>query len=213
MQPRTYPLADVDVWPDDAPNWPGDATGFKVAGYQQLLRGEPFRGKFRQSFEKPVPFVPNQPERLRFQLPDIAHTFRAGHRIMVQVQSTWFPVIDRNPQRYVENIFKARDADFRKARQRVFRSRRFPSHVTLPVMKAQGDGRVVMVLTQGVEWVLPTFGAYTSSKAALAHMVKMLATELGQYGICVNGVNPDGVVRGSGKVLQDMDLLRQVTIM
>ena len=71
-----------------------------MGGYQQLVRGEPFRGKFRQSFEKPVPFVLNQPELIAFQLPDVAHTFRAGHRIMVQVQSSWFPLTDRNPQTF-----------------------------------------------------------------------------------------------------------------
>ena len=86
---------------------------------QQLVRGEPFRGKFRQSFEKPVPFVLNQPELIAFQLPDVAHTFRAGHRIMVQVQSSWFPLTDRNPQTFGD-IPNAKPSDFVKATQRVF---------------------------------------------------------------------------------------------
>ncbi|MBY0505445.1 MAG: CocE/NonD family hydrolase [Bryobacteraceae bacterium] len=118
----------IDVYPMDYPDYnapPGPAPALppankiQMGGYQQLVRGEPFRGKFRQSFEKPVPFVPNQPERLRFQLPDIAHTFRAGHRIMVQVQSSWFPLTDRNPQTFTD-IPNAKPSDFVKATQRVF---------------------------------------------------------------------------------------------
>jgi len=110
----------IDVWPDDAPNWPGDTTGFKVAGYQQMLRGEPFRGRFRRSFEKPVAFTPNQPDSLRYVMPDVNHTFRKGHRIMVQVQSSWFPLTDRNPQTFVSNIFEAKPEDFVKATMRVY---------------------------------------------------------------------------------------------
>jgi predicted acyl esterase len=90
-----------------------------MGGYQQLVRGEPFRGKFRKSFEKPVPFEPNKPDRITFDLPDVAHTWRAGHRIMVQVQSSWFPLTDRNPQKFLE-IPKAQPADFQKATQRVY---------------------------------------------------------------------------------------------
>jgi predicted acyl esterase len=90
-----------------------------MGGYQQLIRGEPFRGKYRQSFEKPVPFEPGKPDRITFKLPDIAHTFRAGHRIMIQVQSSWFPLTDRNPQKFMD-IPKAQASDFVKATQRVF---------------------------------------------------------------------------------------------
>ncbi len=112
----------IDVFPDNASNWPGDTSGFKVGGYQQLVRGEPFRGKFRRSFERPVPFAPNQPDSIRFSMPDINHTFRKGHRIMVQIQSTWFPHIDRNPQTFVENIFFAKPSDYRPATMRVYHS-------------------------------------------------------------------------------------------
>ena len=112
----------IDVFPDDAPNWPGDSSGFKVGGYQQLVRGEPFRGKFRRSFSKPVSFVPNEPDSIRFTMPDINHTFKKGHRIMVQVQSTWFPHIDRNPQKFVPNIFFAKPSDFQTATMRVYHS-------------------------------------------------------------------------------------------
>ena len=84
-----------------------------------MIRGEPFRGKYRRSFEKPEPFEPGKPDRIRFALPGVAHTFRAGHRIMIQVQSSWFPLTDRNPQKFM-NIPKARDSDFVKATQRLY---------------------------------------------------------------------------------------------
>ena len=116
----------IDVYPGDAPDYnavvqpgaPAAATA-TMGGYQQLIRGEPFRGKFRKSFEKPVPFEPGKPDRITFPLPDIAHTFRAGHRIMVQIQSSWFPLNDRNPQKFMD-IPKALSTDFVKATERVY---------------------------------------------------------------------------------------------
>ena len=104
-----------------------------MGGYQQLVRGEPMRGKFRNSFEKPEPFVPGVVAAVNFRMPDINHTFRRGHRVMVQVQSSWFPLTDRNPQTFV-NIPNARPEDFRVATQRVYRS------------GAQASGIAVMVL-------------------------------------------------------------------
>jgi len=120
----------IDVYPGDYPDFnnppPASAPGVTAApvisqmgGYQQLIRGEPFRGKYRQSLEKPVPFEPGKPDHIKFKLPDVAHTFRAGHRIMIQVQSSWFPLTDRNPQKFM-NIPKAQASDFVKATQRVF---------------------------------------------------------------------------------------------
>ena len=108
-----------------------------MGGFQQLVRGEVMRGKFRASFEKPVPFAPGKPATVKFTLPDVCHTFRSGHKIMVQVQSSWFPMIDRNPQKYVENIFKAKESDFQAATQRIFRTKNFPSHIKLSVVGAQ----------------------------------------------------------------------------
>jgi putative CocE/NonD family hydrolase len=125
----------IDVWPDDAPNWPGDTSGFRVAGYQQMVRGEPFRGKFRRSFAKPVPFVPGRPDSLRFDMPDVNHTFRKRHRIMVQVQSSWFPLTDRNPQTFVPNIFEAGAADFVKATMRVYHAPARASRIEVMVLK------------------------------------------------------------------------------
>ena len=125
----------IDVFPHDYPDYNSPAPGAGAApggmpatpaagaapmgGYQELIRGEPFRGKFRKSFEKPVPFDPNKPDRITFYLPDIAHTWRPGHRIMVQVQSSWFPLTDRNPQKFMD-IPKTPSNDFQKAFERVY---------------------------------------------------------------------------------------------
>jgi len=122
----------IDVYPNDSPDPANNPTGVRMGGYQQLVRGDVFRGKFRKSFEKPEAFVPNQPERIKFSIPDICHAFRPGHRIMIQVQSSWFPLIDRNPQTFVD-IYTAKPSDFQKANQRVYRSAAMASRITLPV--------------------------------------------------------------------------------
>ena len=99
-----------------------------MGGYQMLVRGEPFRGRFRNSFEKPEPFTPGKMEKVEFELPDIYHTFRRGHRIMIQIQSSWFPLGDRNPQTFVD-IGTAKQSDFVKATQRVYRQKNGQSAV------------------------------------------------------------------------------------
>jgi len=124
----------IDVYPDTYPA-PEVAEGEPVAsvpmgGYQQLVRGEPFRGKYRESFESPEPFVPGEPAELSFDLPDVYHAFRRGHSIMIQIQSSWFPLVDRNPQKFMD-IPKASGDDFQKATQRVYRSSSRPSSVTM----------------------------------------------------------------------------------
>jgi putative CocE/NonD family hydrolase len=124
----------IDVYPADYPDPKPNPTGVRMGGYQQLVRGDVMRGKFRNSFEKPEPFVAGQATAVKFSLPDVCHTFRRGHRIMMQVQSSWFPLVDRNPQTFVD-IYTARDADFQKATQRVYRSPELPSRLvaqTLP---------------------------------------------------------------------------------
>ena len=130
----------VDVYPDDYPLQPeekaqggsGAATHSMMGGYQQLVRGEPFRGKFRKSFSRPEPFIPGQVDKVEFPMPDVFHTFRRGHRIMVQVQSTWFPLVNRNPQTFVD-VNEAGDADYRKATERVWRTLERPSLVRVDV--------------------------------------------------------------------------------
>jgi putative CocE/NonD family hydrolase len=125
----------VDVFPDSS-----DAAA--QPDFQMMVRSEVFRGRFRNSFEKPEPFVSGKPARLRFELLDVLHRFQKGHRLMVQIQSTWFPLVDRNPQKFVPNIHFAKPEDFQKAVHRVYRS---PEHATslrvgvLPAVKSPGS--------------------------------------------------------------------------
>ena len=107
---------------------------YPMEGYQMLVRGEVMRGKFRNSFEKPEPFTPNKVEEVKFYMPDVAHTFKKGHRIMVQIQSSWFPLVDRNPQKF-ENIYEANDKDFQKANIKIYHDAKHPSSIILPVIK------------------------------------------------------------------------------
>jgi putative CocE/NonD family hydrolase len=133
----------IDVYPSEYPNLNavnekvGDVAPpvMNMAGYQQLVRGEPLRGKFRNSFEIPQPFIPGKLESLSYSMPDINHTFRRGHRIMVQVQSSWFPLTDLNPQKFMD-IPKANPEDFQKATQRIYRA------------PGQSSGIAVQVLTK-----------------------------------------------------------------
>jgi uncharacterized protein len=106
---------------------------FRIDGLEQLVRGEPFRGKFRRSFEMPEPFTPGKVEEINFTMPDINHTFRRGHRIMVQVESSWFPLTDRNPQTFI-NIPDAKPSDFAAATERVYRSQEQASGVVVEVL-------------------------------------------------------------------------------
>ena len=110
----------IDVYPNDYPDPDPNPKGVYMGGYQQLVRGEPFRGKFRNSLSKPEPFTPGKMEKIEFWMPDVLHTFRSGHRIMVQIQSSWFPLVDRNPQQFLD-IPNAKPSDFQKAMERVLR--------------------------------------------------------------------------------------------
>lgn len=134
----------IDVYPHDrseaadSGSSGGNDAGLppvaSLAGYQQLVRGWPLRGKFRNSFEQPEPFEPGIVAAVTFNMPDVNHVFRRGHRVMVQLQSTWFPVIDRNPQTFV-NIPTAIRDDYRPATQRVIRSQTQPSGVEVHVLR------------------------------------------------------------------------------
>ena len=117
----------IDVYPD---KFESDPT---MSGYQLMIAGDVFRGRYLKSFEKPEPLVANAINHYQISFPANDHTFKKGHRIMVQVQSTWFPVIDRNPQKFVANIFKATETDFQPATQKVFRSGKHGSYIDLPV--------------------------------------------------------------------------------
>jgi putative CocE/NonD family hydrolase len=118
----------IDVYPEHNPE------DWDLAGYQLMVSSEVFRGRYRTGFEKPAPITPDAVLEYVFSLHTQNYTFLKGHRIMVQVQSTWFPIIDRNPQTFVPNIFEAKPADFQARTHRIHRSARFPSHVAIPVV-------------------------------------------------------------------------------
>lgn len=120
----------IDVYPD---KYEADQT---MGGYQLMIAGDVFRGRYRTSFEKPEPVTANSVLSYEIGFPANDHVFKKGHRIMVQVQSTWFPIIDRNPQRFVPNIFFAKESDFQQATQRVYRSGKNASHIAVPVVTA-----------------------------------------------------------------------------
>jgi hypothetical protein len=121
----------IDVYPEDLPaNW-------DLAGFQLMVSSEVFRGRYRTSFETPAPIQPNTVLEYTWSLHSQNYTFQKGHRVMVQVQSTWFPLIDRNPQTFVRNIFEAKESDFRPATHRVYRTPRYPSRVDVPVVRAR----------------------------------------------------------------------------
>lgn len=122
----------IDVFPDDF-SYDNDEK-YLMNGYQMLVRGEIMRGKFRNSLEKPEPFVPGKITEVKYTMPDIAHVFKKGHRIMVQVQSSWFPLVDRNPQQFMD-IYKAKDSDFIKSDIKVYHDAVNASKIILPVMK------------------------------------------------------------------------------
>lgn len=146
---------DVDIWVtstssdadwvvkvvDEYPGEPTDGSKYSelpgepiLSGRQELVRAGVLRGRFRESFANPLPMKPGEPTRVRFSLSDIMHTFRPGHRVMIQIQSTWFPFIDRNPQKYVPNIFQAKEEDFVTATHRVLYSKEHPSRVTFSTL-------------------------------------------------------------------------------
>ncbi len=114
----------IDVYPDDAP----------MGGFQMLLAGDVIRSKFRNSYTNPQPLVPGKVTRIEFSLLDKHHTFKAGHRIMVQIQSSWFPLIDRNPQVFLP-IPEAKEEDFQIATHRVYHSPRYPSSIKILVLE------------------------------------------------------------------------------
>jgi hypothetical protein len=127
----------VDVYPGDFPDPNPNPDHTRMGGYQQLVRGDVFRGKFRRSFEQPEPFEPGKMAEIDFTMPDVCHAFRRGHRVMVQVQSSWFPLVDRNPQTFVD-ISTAKPGDFRKATHRVYRTANTASSISVPVLSPAG---------------------------------------------------------------------------
>jgi putative CocE/NonD family hydrolase len=125
----------IDVFPDDDLESNGTSGTYPKGAQQLLIRGDAMRGRYRESFEKPKPFTPNKIEEMTFPLQDVFHTFKRNHRIMIHVQSTWFPLIDRNPQTFVPNIFLAEEKDFVTVTNRIYRSKEYPSSIEVGVLK------------------------------------------------------------------------------
>jgi putative CocE/NonD family hydrolase len=131
----------IDVFPDDF-KYPGEQAvagrqgggAYTMGGYQMLVRGEIMRGRYRNSFENPEAFEPNKVTAVKYSLPDVAHTFRKGHRLMIQVQSSWFPLVDRNPQKFI-NIYTAYPVEFQKETIRIYHDGGNSSSIILPVMQ------------------------------------------------------------------------------
>ncbi len=124
----------IDVFPDTIDNKGLNSREIEVSGYQMLIRADIFRGKYRNSFEKPEPFLPGEVTRVKFDLPDVNHTFQKGHQIMVQVQSSWFPLFDRNPQTFT-NIYNCDVDAFQKATHRVYHSSEYPTNLKFGVLE------------------------------------------------------------------------------
>jgi putative CocE/NonD family hydrolase len=127
----------IDVYPESMPQ------DWKLSGFELMIADEIFRGRYRNSFEKPEPITPNAVTPFTIDLHTTNHVFKKGHRIMVQVQSTWFPLYDRNPQKFVRNIFEATASDYQRATQRIYRSNQYPSHIELSILPntVQSAGR------------------------------------------------------------------------
>ncbi|RZK53640.1 MAG: CocE/NonD family hydrolase, partial [Pedobacter sp.] len=129
-----YVVKLIDVYPEDAPNPIPNPKNLIMGGYQMLVRGEIMRGKYRNSFEKPEAFVPNTITKVNYPLPDVAHTFKKGHKIMIQIQNSWFPLADRNPQKFMD-IYQAQPSDFQKATHKIYHDVNNSSFITVNVLK------------------------------------------------------------------------------
>jgi putative CocE/NonD family hydrolase len=128
-----YVVKLIDVYPEDAKSTLPNTKSVMLGGYEMLVRGEVMRGKFRNSFETPEAFVPGKVTNVKYDLPDVAHTFKKGHRIMIQVQNSWFPIVDRNPQKFMD-IYHADDKDFQKATHRIYHDSTNASAITVTVL-------------------------------------------------------------------------------
>jgi putative CocE/NonD family hydrolase len=129
-----YVVKLIDVYPEDEASISPNKPSALMAGYEMLVRGEIMRGKFRNSLSKPEPFIPGQVTEVKYNIPDVAHTFKKGHKIMIQVQNSWFPLVDRNPQKFVD-IYTASDDDFQKATHRIYHDAGHASSISFTVLK------------------------------------------------------------------------------
>ena len=140
----------IDVHPSSAADPVPNPRQVRMGGYQMLIRGEVIRGRFRNSYKQPEPFVPNRITKVSLPLQDLFHNFKRGHRIMVQIQSTWFPLVDRNPQKYVPNIFKATETDFVSATHRIYHSPQHPTQLQVGVLEESSKSRLATQTKKGL---------------------------------------------------------------
>jgi hypothetical protein len=129
-----YVVKLIDVLPPDTKADISTDLKAQLGGYEMLVRGDVFRGKYRNSFEKPEAFIPGKISEVKYTLTDIAHTFKKGHRIMVQIQNSWFPLVDRNPQKFVD-IYTCTESDFQKATQRIYHDSDNSSKISITVLQ------------------------------------------------------------------------------
>ena len=125
----------IDVYPDVTKDTKGNPNSPKMSGFQLMIRGEVMRARYRNSFTNPEPMTSGEITEIVFDMQDVAHTFLRGHRVMVQIQSTWFPMVDRNPQTWMPSIYEADADDYKKATHRVYFTKKFPSHLSLKVLE------------------------------------------------------------------------------
>ena len=130
----------IDVYPNDATDNDPNPRSIHMGGYQALVRAEVMRAKFRNGFEKPEALTPGEATPVKFHMQDVCHTFRKGHRMMVQVQSSWFPLVDRNPQTFTD-IYRAGDKDFKKATHRLYHDARHASNLRVQTFEMPSNGR------------------------------------------------------------------------
>lgn len=131
-----YLVKLIDVYPDDYPDPEPNPDNDILGGYQMMVRADIMRGKFRNSLEEPEPLIPGEPTLIKYNLPDVAHCFRKGHRIMIQIQNSWFPLVDRNPQVFTD-IYKAEDKDFNKAIHRIYHNNKRCSFVSVNILSQE----------------------------------------------------------------------------
>ncbi len=209
----------IDVFPHDTPDPNPNPQNIKMGGYQMLVRGDPIRAKFRNSLSEPKPLVPNEPTPLKFELRDIHHTFKKGHKIMVQVQSSWFPMIDRNPHKFVDLFNDVKESDFQKATQRIYCSGPNSSHLKLRVLPPENPNLAFYNIADedvnSIDGILSALYGVISGpagqkrdwdrfRALFAPNARLIATGKDQNGqVRYRTMSPEDYVHSSGSYLEE----------
>jgi len=169
----------IDVFPDDFKYSDVDKNAYPMGGYQMLVRGEIMRGRYRNSFQFPQPFMPGAVTKVSYKLPDVAHVFKKGHRIMVQIQSSWFPLADQNPQQYV-NIYEANERDFVSSLIRIHTNAHYPSNIELPVLPDShnvSEAEVEIQLENRIKYFISVYGSREKLEKAAGKSIDQLKND------------------------------------